>query len=403
MCSSLNAGAADWPQWHGPKRDAVSTETGLLKEWPPQGPALAWETNGLGKGLSSVAIVGGKLYTMGNFDAQYLVAFDLAGKKLLWKAKVGPANDQPHSTPTVDGDRIYTIGTAGDLVCVDTAGKEAWRKSLTADFGAKAPGWNFSESPLVDGNKLVCTPGGNGAVMVAMEKKTGEILWKCAPTNAGAAGNAAHASIVVSLGAGVRQYVTLTTRGAIGVAAGDGKLLWVYTRVANGTANIPTPVVKGDHVFVSTAYRTGAALLKLTATPEGIKADEVYFLPADTFQCHHGGFLLAGDHIYGAHGHNQGNPICIEMATGKVAWRENQIGNGSGAVICADGNLYFRWDDNTIGLIEANPERYALKGRFKIPSRPGADGPGWAHPVIQGGKLYIRHGDVLFCYDIKTK
>jgi len=399
------AGSKDWNQWRGPNRDAISPETGLLKEWPAGGPKLEWDIRGLGSGLSSVVVVQGKLFTMGNSaGGQCVEAIDLATQKILWKSKVGPANDGAHSTPAVDGNRVYAFGTATDLVCVDAAdGKEIWRKNLIKDFGAQSSGWNFSESPLVDGDKLLCTPGGNTALMVALNKNSGEVLWKCVPPKPQETGAVGHASIVVSEGAGVRQYVTLTARGAVSVAAEDGKLLWVYRRIANGTANIPTPVAQGDYVFVSTAYGAGAALLKLSKTAEGVKADEVYFLPADTFQCHHGGFLRVGDYIYGANGHNAGKPSCIEMATGKIMWSEKQPGGGSGSVIYADGNLYFRYENDQVALIEANPKSYVLKGSFKIPNRPGADGPGWAHPVIQDGKLYIRHNDVLFCYDVKGK
>jgi len=402
--SAESAGSGDWNQWHGPNRDAVCKETGLLKQWPAEGPKLEWELRGLGPGFSSIVITGGKLLTMGNVEGQSILAYSLADRKLLWKAKVGPASDQPHCTPTVDGDRVYAIGTAGDLVCVSLVdGKELWRKSLIRDFGAKVPGWNFSESPLVDGDKLVCTPAGDVALMVALNKTSGEVIWKCAPPDPKRTGAVGHASIVVSKGAGVPQYVTLTSGAAIGVSAADGKFLWAYPRIANGTANIPTPVVQGDFVFVSTAYNTGAALLKLAKAGEGIKAEEVYFLNANTFQCHHGGFLRVGDYIFGAHGHNSGNPICIEMATGKVLWSEKQLGKGSGAVLFADGNLYYRYEDDTVALIEANPKSYILKGSFKVPGRPGMGGPGWAHPVIHDGKLYIRHADVLFCYDIKAK
>jgi outer membrane protein assembly factor BamB len=402
VAAPFSAQAGDWPQWRGPNREAVSTEKGLLQEWPADGPKLVWSLRGLGKGFSTVAIAGGKLFTLGNADGQCLMAYDLSDQKRLWKTKIGPANDDPHSTPTVDGDRVYAFGTAADLACVDAAdGKEIWHKSLTKEFGARSSGWNFSESPLVDGDKLICTPGGDQVLMVALNKKTGEVIWKCALSETQKAGKAGHASIVVSEGAGVRQYVTLTSRGAVSVSAADGKLLWVYPRVANGTANIPTPVVQGDFVFVSTAYGAGAALLKLAKTPEGVKAEEVYFLKADTFQCHHGGFLRVGDYIYGAHGHNQGNPICLEMATGKVAWRAQQPGGGSGAVLYADGRLYYRWEDDTVALVEANPSQYVQKGRFKLPKQPGMDGPGWAHPVILDGRLYLRHADVLFCYDVK--
>jgi len=398
------AGSKDWNQWRGPNRDAVSTETGLLKAWPTGGPKLEWDMKGLGGGLSSMAIVGGKLFTMGNVEGgQCVIAIDLATQKILWKAKVGPANDGPHSTPSVDGNRVYAFGTASDLVCVDAAdGKEIWRKNLIKDFGAKTPGWNFSESPLVDGDKLVCTPG-DATLMVALNKSSGEVIWKCTPPNPRETGVVGHASIVVSEGAGVRQYVTLTTRGAVSVAAADGKLLWVYHKIANGTANIPTPVALGDSVFVSTAYGTGAALLKLSKSADGVKADEAYFLPANTFQCHHGGFLRVGDYIFGAHGHSAGNPICIELATGKVMWSEKQVGGGSGCVVYADGNLYYRYENNMVALVQANPKSYVLKGSFKLPAKPGMGGPGWAHPVIHDGKLYIRHSDVLFCYDIKGK
>jgi outer membrane protein assembly factor BamB len=400
----------DWPQWRGPHRDAISQETGLLKSWPATGPKLAWEINGLGTGYSSLAIVGNTLFTMGDLkedgqNAQYILAFDLASKQRLWKAKVGPPHgDGSRCTPTVDGPRIYALGTDGDLVCVDTAkGQEIWRKSLPKDFGGKMmSGWKYSESPLIDGEKLLCTPGGQ-TVMVALDKKSGNVIWKCQPADTKTTGGAGYSSIVVSEGAGVRQYVTVMGRGAVGVAAAEGQLLWTYPRVANDTANIPTPVVKGDFVFVSTAYGAGAALLKLVKDSTGVKADEVYFLKADTFQSHHGGFLCVGDYIFGAHGHNQGNPICLELATGKVLWREKQLGKGSGSVLYADGQLYYRYEDDTLALIEANPSRYVLKGSFKMPERPGAGGPGWAHPVIHNGHLYVRHNDVLFCYDIKGK
>ena len=405
------AGSGDWNQWRGPNRDAVSKETGLLKEWPADGPKLEWELRGLGTGYSSIAIAGGKLFTMGDLaegkeKSQCVMAFDLTGRKRLWTAKVGPPHgDGSRCTPTVDGGLVYAVGTDGDLVCVDAAdGKEVWRKSFAKDFGGKMmSGWKFSESPLVDGDKLICTPGGDTAALAALNKKTGEVLWKCAPPDPKATGGAGYASVIVSEGAGVRQDVTVMGRGAVGVSAADGKLLWVYNRIANGTANIPTPVAHGDFVFVSTAYGTGSALLKLSKTPDGVKAAQVYFLDAKTFQSHHGGFLLIGDYIYGAHGHNAGNPICVEMATGKVVWQEKQLGKGSGAVLAADGCLYYRYEDDTVALVEANPSKYVLKSSFKIPGRPGMGGPGWAHPIIHGGKLYIRHSDVLFCYDIRGK
>jgi outer membrane protein assembly factor BamB len=266
--------AADWPQWRGPAQEAVSTEKGLLKEWPTNGPSLLWELRGLGTGFSSVSIAGGKLFTMGDLQedgqkSQFLIAFDLQTRERAWIAKVGPPHgDGSRCTPTVDGDRVYALGTDGDLVCVTVAtGKEVWHKNFAKDFhGEMMSGWKYSESPLVDGDKLVCTPGGKEAAMVALNKLNGEVIWKCTPAHPEATGGAGYASIVVSEGAGVRQYVTVMGRAAVGVSAADGKLLWTYKRVANGTANIPTPVAHQDFVFVSTAYGAGSALLKLRKT-----------------------------------------------------------------------------------------------------------------------------------------
>jgi outer membrane protein assembly factor BamB len=336
-------------------------------------------------------------------ESQYVMAFDLTEKKRLWTSRVGkPHRDGSRCTPTVEDGRVYAIGTDGDLVCVEAAtGKELWRRSFSEDFGGRMmSGWKYSESPLIDGDKLICTPGGPEAALVALNKKTGEVIWKCAPPDDVKIGGAGYASVAISEGAGVRQYTTVMGRGALGVAASDGQFLWFYPRVANGTANIATPVTCGDYVFVSTAYGTGSALLKLEKAKAGVDAKEVYWLDEDTFQCHHGGFLRNGDYIYGAHGHSRGNPICIEWKTGKVLWSEKQPGGGSGALLLADGHLYFRYQDNTVALMEADPEGYKLKSTFKLPKRPGMGGPGWAHPAIADGKLYLRHRDVLFCYNV---
>ena len=402
--------AADWPQWRGPNHDGICSETGLLKSWPQEGPKIAFELTGLGKGYSSVAIVEGRLYTMGDVQVdsknqQCVLAYDLSTRNRLWAAPVGPTHDDgPRCTPTVDGGLIYAVGTSGDVVCLDAGtGSVRWSKNLQKDLNGKNPGWRFSESPLVDGDKLLCTPGGRDAVMAALDKKTGEVLWKCSMPDIGGKGKdeAGYSSIVPATAAGVAQYVQLTNKGVIGVAAKDGKFLWGYNKVVNNVANISTPVVCGDYVFCSTAYNTGSALLKLTAASESVDAQEVYFLDAKTFQSHHGGFVRVGDYIYGGHGHGQGKPTCIEMKTGKIMWQENQPGGGSAAVLYADGHLYFRYQDDTLALIEANPEKYNLKSSFKLPKRPGMSGEGWAHPVIVDGKLYVRHSDVLFVYDVK--
>jgi outer membrane protein assembly factor BamB len=409
LVSTASAAAPDWPQWRGLARDGKSPDTGLLQEWPEGGPPLAWKATGIGKGYSGVAITGGKIFTMGDREGtEYVICLDLADQKELWAAKVGaPYGDGgPRCTPTVDGGLVYAVSPHGDLVCVQAAdGKEVWRKKFDKDFGGKMmSGWAYSESPLVDGEKLVCTPGGKEAVVVALDKKTGDTIWKCAMPDIGPKGNpgAGYASIVISEAGGVKQYVTLIGKGLIGVAAKDGKFLWGYNKVANGTANISTPIVKGDCVFGSSAYGTGSALLNLSSDGAGgIKAEEVYFLDANTFMNHHGGLVLVGDYLYGGTGQNAGHLRCIEFKTGKIMWKsEPTPGGGSAAVAYADGNVYFRYESGVMTLVAATPDGYKLKGKFTIPVKTG---PSWPHPVIQGGELFLRDNDTLMCFDLAKK
>jgi outer membrane protein assembly factor BamB len=404
---------ADWPQWRGPDRTGVSPEKGLLKEWPESGPPLLWTAVGMGRGFGSVAVSNGRIYAIGDTKGreQSVVCVNAADGKVVWTAPVGKG-DGARNTPTVDGDRVYCLNTQGnqhaEIVCLSTAGKEVWRKDFQKDFNGKMmSGWGYSESPLVDGDKVICTPGGADATLVALDKKTGAVIWKAAVPNGDAAG---YASIVVSEGGGVRQYIMLLERGIVGVAAQDGKFLWRYNRIANGTANIPTALVRGDYVFCSTGYGTGAALLKLSADGSGgVKATEQYFLRGNTFQNHHGGMVLLGDHVYAGHGHNNGFPICVELMTGKVVWGggERGPGGGSAAICAADGMLYFRYEKGAeqgagpvVALIEASPAGYRLKGQFTIPR---GSTPSWQHPVISGGRLYLRDQDRLLCYDVKAK
>lgn len=401
--------AADWPGWRGPNRDGQSAETGLLQEWPAGGPAVLWRARGIGAGLSSVAVVGDRIYTMGDKDgAQQVFALKKADGKIAWSARVGvPWVDEyagPRGTPTVDGDLLYAIGTEGDLVALETgSGKERWRKSLPRDFGGQMMSmWKFSESPLVDGDRLVFTPGGRDAAMVAVDKKTGAVLWKAPMPELGTNGKdgAAYASIVISNGGGTRQYVQLLGRGLASFRASDGKFLWGYNRIANGVANIATPIVRGDHVFASTGYQTGAVLLELSKAGDGVAAREVYFLPSATFQNHHGGLVLVGDHIYAGHGHNKGFPISIEFMTGKVAWGGDvrNAGSGSAAVLYADNRLYYRYQNGVVVLVEATPAGYREKGSFTIPE---VSNPSWPHLVIADGRLYVREQDSLYAYDVR--
>lgn len=414
--SQLRAASTDWPQFRGPNRDGKCEETGLLKQWPEGGPKLLWKMTGLGRGYSTVSIIGDKLYTMGDRkaaddeEAQYVLAFDLATRKPLWSTPIGAPHPGggPRCVPTVDGELLYVIGTDGDLVCLETAtGKIHWKKSFARDFGGRMMSmWKYCESPLVDGDKVVCTPGGANATIVALDKKTGEVIWKCAVPKLGDRGKdgAGYTSMVAADIAGVRQYVQIVGRGAVGVDAATGKLLWGYNRIANRVANIPIPVVRGDFVFVTTSYKTGSALLKIVKDGDAFKAEEVYFLapndkPKD-FENHHGGVVLVGDGIYGGDGQTAGKPTCLDFMTGKIHWKKSSPGKGSAAVLYADGNLIFRYEDGLVALIAATPKEFQVKSTFKAAV---VNDKAWQYPVISNGKLYLRANDTLMCYDVKAQ
>lgn len=403
----------DWPEFHGPARDAICRETGLLKSWPQDGPKMLWKIEGLGNGLSAVSIAGERLFTMGDRPAesgdqmQFVLAYDLRTQEPLWATAIGPQHrggpPGPRCTPTVDGALLYALGTDGDLACLDAAkGTIRWKRNIVEDFGGKMmSGWKYSESPLIDGDKLICTPGGDNAMMVALNKMNGETIWTCTAPKLGDKGadGAAYSSAVIAEVDGVRQYVQLVGRGTIGVDAETGGFLWGYNNVANNVANIPTPVVRGPYVFTTTAYSTGAALLKIVRNGDGFEAREVYFIDPKDFQNHHGGVVLVGDYIYAGHGPNKGDPACVELATGKVVWKQKSPSIGSAAVLYADGSLIFRYDRGDVLLVEATPDAFRVNGSFK-PLR--GSGPAWSHPVIHNGRLYLRHSDILTCYDVRS-
>lgn len=396
-----------WPQWRGPNRDDISPDKGLLQQWPEGGPPLAWKVGGLGSGYSSVSIADGRILTMGNTDeGQWVFALELDGGREIWKSRIGDksTNSYPGTrcTPTIDGECVYAISSNGDLACLSFSdGSPIWSVNFPRDFQGKMhSGWGFSESPLVDGEKVVCTPGGSEAGIVALNKKTGEPIWKCAipPLGNNGGDGAAYSSIVISNGAGIKQYVQLMGRGVVGVAADSGKFLWGYNRIANGTANIPTPLVHDNYVFCSSGYGTGAALLELKRAGREVQAEEVYFHNGKELQNHHGGMIMLGDYVYLGHGHNNGAPTCIEWKTGKTMWRENRgPGGKTGHVTYADGQLYFRYESGLMALIAADPEKYVLNGTFDIPE---GKTPSWAHPVVIGGKLYLRDQERLLCFDV---
>jgi outer membrane protein assembly factor BamB len=391
--------AADWPQFRGPDRDNVSKDTGLLKSWPKDGPPLAWQTKGLGGGYSSVSVAGDRIYTLGNKGSvSHVIALERDGGKPVWSVELGKAGGNLGCTPTVDGDRVYALGQEGDLVCLEAKdGKRVWNRNLLKDFGGSYGSWHYCESPLVDGDRVIITPGGKDATMVALDKKTGETLWKCAiPTKNNQAG---YSSVVVADVGGVKHYVQLFNGGVAGVAT-DGRFLWKYERLGPNTANIPTPVVLKDEVVAVAGYGKGGALLKLAADGKDVTAQEVYFKRELTNK--HGGVVVVGDYLYGDKD-DQGRPFCAEVKTGKVLWQRKDdqgAGRHSASVTYADGRLYFHYENGVVALVEASPDGYKETGSFKVPK---TDGPAWAHPVVVGGRLYLREGDGLFCYDVSEK
>lgn len=403
--------AGEWRQWRGPGRENKSTDTGLLKSWEASQPKLLWMADGLGEGYASVSIADGRIYTTGNTsDGQAVVALNVNDGKVLWTK---PLTDEPpkhgyegsRCTPTADGDRLYVITSNGIIACLKSQdGEVVWQKDFQQDFGGKMmSGWGFSESPLVDGDWVLCTPGGQDAMIVALNKMTGEEVWRSAVPELGKKGKdgAGYSSIVISNAGGVKQYVQLVGRGLIGVRASDGKFLWGYNLIANPTANIPTPIVNGDFVFTSTGYGDGgAALVKIVRDGDDFKAEEVYYHPAKTLQNHHGGMVLHDGHVYFGSKHNNGFPVCVDFESGKIVWGGETRGPGSGsaAIVYADGNLIFRYQSGEVALVEATPEDYKLKGVFK-PEFVGKN-PCWAQPVVAGGKLYLRDQDKLMCYDV---
>jgi outer membrane protein assembly factor BamB len=389
----------DWPQWQGPDRTAVSPETGLLQTWPRGGPPLLWKAQGLGEGYSTPAVAAGRIFVMGNRgQTEYVLALDENGGAEVWAAEVGPVRSHggnyegPRCTPTVDGELLYALGLNGDLVCLESAtGKLRWRKDLVRAFGGNVGGWGYSESPLVDGDKVICTPGGAKATLVALDKKTGEPVWQAAVPE----GDRAHyASAIAADVGGQRQYIQFLGGGVVGVAAADGKFLWRYDHPHNGTANCATPIYHDGCVFAASNYGTGGGLAKLSRQDSTTSAEEVYF--TSKMQNHHGGVVLVDGYLYGANGDRL---TCLEFKTGKVMWEERRPGKGS--LACADGRLYYRNEGGRVTLVQATPQKYTECGRFDQSDR--SDQNAWPHPVIANGRLYLRDQDVLLCYDLKPR
>jgi outer membrane protein assembly factor BamB len=384
----------EWPQWRGADRDGISKETGLLKQWPEGGPPLVWKAAGAGRGYSSMSIAGGRLYTMGlRGEREFVVAFDVATGKELWATATGRAfhndrGDGPRSTPTVDGERLYALGGGGDLACLETkTGRLVWSLNVLDKFGGQNITWGISESPLVLGDKVLVNAGGPGASIVALNKRDGSLVWKSQSDRAGYS-----SAIPLRIGSAV-QVVFFTSRRAIGLDPKDGRLLWEYSKPANNVANAATPIARGSRVFISSDYGTGAGLVEIKAEGAQISAREVYF--TKEMRNHHSSSVLVGEHLYGFSG---GILTAMKFDTGEVAWKDRSVGKGS--LVYADGMLYCLSENGVVGLVEATPAAYHERGRFSIRQDSL---PTWAHPIVAGGRLYIRDQDSIYAYDVRQK
>src|SRR5215813_4301304 len=408
--ANMAASTSDWPQWRGPERNGISPESGLLKQWPKEGPKLLWQVNDIGDGYSTPSVVGNRIYLMSNrgMENEFVQALSTEDGKPIWTTRVGnvgnpdqnPPFPKARSTPSVDGDFVYALGSDGDLVCLEAkSGKIRWQKSLRKDFGGEPHEWAYAESPLIDGDVLVVTPGGAQATIVALNKKTGAVIWKSAIPGGDAAG---YASAIVVQAGGRKQYVQFLSKGIVGVDAKTGAFLWRYKEVVKGPAQAFTPVARGEYIYGG-ALGIGGGLVRLKLDGTGVAAEQVYFergLPNGF-----GGAVLIGDYLYGTGTAMQGL-VAVEFMTGKVKWKAESFSMSS--VAYADGHLYLHIENGDLVLVEATPEGYREKGRITPPNQPKKKQAGGmaegalAHPVIANGRLYIRDLGTLWAYDIKA-
>ena len=404
----MPASPSDWPQWRGPERNGISRESGLLKQWPAEGPKLLWQVNDIGDGYSTPSVVGSRIYLMSNrgMDNEFVQALSTTDGKPIWTSRIGNVGNpsdflyaKARSTPTVDGDFIYALSSDGDLACLETAsGKIRWQKSVRKEFGGKPGYWAYAESPLVDGDVVVVTPGGAQATMVAINKKTGAVIWKSAVPGGDEAG---YASAIVVQACGRKQYVQFLSKGIVGVDAKTGQFLWRNAEVAKGMAQMVTPVARDGYVYGG-GNGIGGGLVRLVSDGGGVTAEKIYFergLPNSM-----GGSVLVGEYLYGT---GSTGLVAVEFKKGKVKWESEGIGRGS--VAYADGHLFLHGENGAVALVEATPEEYREKGRFTPPAQPKRNklGPypekAWTYPVIANGRLYIRDIGTLWCYDVRNK
>jgi outer membrane protein assembly factor BamB len=418
-------GPNDWPQWQGQNRDGKSPETGLLKSWPKEGPALVWTAKDLGAGFGTPSVAAGKIFGTGSRDGKDGVfALNEADGKELWFTPIDTTrksdqNNGPSSTPAYADGKVYAVSNNNGVVAkLDaTTGKIEWQKSYVKDFGATTPIWGFNDSVLIDGNLAICATSGIKGALTAFKTENGEAVWS---TQLGKIdnqrGGGGYSSPIKATVAGIPMYIIILDQahGIVGVNVKTGEILWSYNKKCfGGTAQIPTPIVSGDKVWFSTAYNdkaAGAALLQLI--PDGTGKFTVKELKTYTkaeLTNHHGGMVLVDGYVYMGHGQNNGYPACIDMQTGKLMWKADTYpprAGASAAYSFADGHLYVRYQNRLMTLVKPSPkeEENKVVSSFQLPEpNSRSHGSSWPHPVIANGKLYIRDQNVLYCYNIKGK
>ncbi|WP_347244681.1 PQQ-binding-like beta-propeller repeat protein [Thermogutta sp.] len=388
---------AYWPRFHGPRGDNLSDDKGLLAEWPQEGPPLAWKTEGIGQGYAGVTIADGRIFTAGNIDKDAVVtALDMEGR-ILWQKSNGPAWTKNYpgarGTPTIDGDRVYHLGASGDLTCyrVDD-GTVVWHTNIMERYEAPLPEWGLAESVLVRGKYLYCTPGGPKTCIVCLDKMTGETVWQSDSANGDTTG---YASIQWADFEGIPILLTMTAKALVGVHAETGRLLFRHPHETAYDVNAFMPLYADGEVFVSTGYGSGSELVRLKREGENVTAEQVWV--NKDLDNHHGGVILVNGFLYGSS--YNGRWCCIDWKTGETRYMDRGIGKGS--LTYADGMLYMYSERRTVGLVKATPEKYELVSQFRLPSEERAES--WAHPVVCGGRLYLRHGNNLFAYDVRNQ
>lgn len=397
----------DWPQWMGPNRDGVSQETGLLQEWPEDGPPLAWMVRTVGFGYAGPAIANGKIFILGSVDGvTFLMALDENDQgKQLWAAEIGEDfdngwGDGPRSTPTVDGDRVYAMAAGGTLICCQVAdGKELWRAQMQ-DMGGSIPQWGYAESPLVDGDLVICTPGGPQGSVAALDKMTGSMKWQ----SEGMTEGAQYSSVVQALSGADKQYVQLLQKKVFGLNPANGAVVWQQDWPGR-IAVIPTPLIKGNQVYVTSGYGVGCRLIDLGESGEDPTiAYDTDDRAGKVMKSKHDGLVLLDKYLYGYS--DGGGWTCQEFETGKRIWSEKgELKKGS--IGYADGKLYcLEEESGQVVLLDATPDGWQEHGRFTLSPQTEFRNPKgriWCHPVIANGKLYLRDQELLFAFDVKEK